>query len=88
MDPKECESDADKLLRKRRTAIAAVKRAPEYAAYQATRELREALGLTRAKTPDPTDTNLSKRQWERSVQDWRKLLQDEDDERAPRVRYQ
>ena len=79
MDGIEHESDADRRLRKRRTAITAIKNSPEYVVYQATRELRESLGETRARTPDPTDTNLSKRQWEQGIQDWRNKLQDEKD---------
>ena len=50
---------------KREAAAAAVKRSPDY---------HEIYGMVE---PDPTDSTVSKRQWEKSVQIWRKALRDD-----------
>ena len=50
---------------KREAAVAAVKRSPDY---------HEICGMI---PPDPTDSTVSKRRWEWSVQVWRKALRDD-----------
>mmetsp|Transcript_135794 Transcript_135794/g.378442 ORF Transcript_135794/g.378442 Transcript_135794/m.378442 type:complete len:323 (+) Transcript_135794:77-1045(+) len=61
-------------LQKRRAAIAAIKRMPEYLASVEGR----SNGLVRAEdlplTPEPDDCTVSKRQWEAAVMRWRSLL--------------
>ena len=49
----------------RAAGVAAVKRSADY--ISATADPR----VPRPKTPDPTDRKLSKRAWERGVQQWR-----------------
>ena len=50
---------------KREAAVEAVKRSPDY---------HEISGMIE---PDPTDSTVNKRQWEWSVQVWRKALRDD-----------
>ena len=60
--------DLARRLQKRLSAVVAIKRTPEYSdAYVYD-------GGSLPTTPDPTDLTISKRSWERSVQDWRRLL--------------
>ena len=48
----------------RAAGVAAVKRSADYVTATAAR-------VPRPRTPDPTDRKLSKRGWERGVQQWR-----------------
>ena len=52
-------------LRKRRAAVDAIRRAPEYTHCDP---------VARPRTPDPTDLAIPKRAWEKQVMEWRQGL--------------
>jgi hypothetical protein len=58
------ESDEERRLRKRLAAVAHVEKSDDYA-------LCRAAGISVAMCHDPRDPSVSKRSWERAVQDWR-----------------
>ena len=60
------EEDWERRCTKRRCAVEAIKRTPEYTQCQ---------NLPRAKTPDAS-ARTSKRSWERTVQKWRSALRE------------
>ena len=69
------DEECDEEVWQRRSAhrlagIAAVKRSADYISATADR------GVRRPRTPDATDRKLSKRAWERAVQQWRKALKE------------
>ena len=70
------EQDAQRRFRKRHAAVAAIKSKMEYTVYHATVPLRQHLVIPLARTPDPDDVSLSKRQWEMAVMQWRRDLLD------------
>ena len=57
-------------LDKRQHAVHSIKKKPEYMSWLANKD------SVRPLTPDPQDAKVSKRQWERSVQQWRRALQE------------
>ena len=57
-------------LNKRQHAVHSIKKKPEYMSWLANKV------SVRPLTPDPQDAKVSKRQWERSVQQWRRALQE------------
>eukprot|EP00411_Alexandrium_monilatum_P126254 CAMPEP_0175634730 /NCGR_PEP_ID=MMETSP0097-20121207/1328_1 /TAXON_ID=311494 /ORGANISM="Alexandrium monilatum, Strain CCMP3105" /LENGTH=290 /DNA_ID=CAMNT_0016940349 /DNA_START=16 /DNA_END=885 /DNA_ORIENTATION=+ len=72
--PDASKEDWARRLQKRRTAIAAIKRMPEYSACAEAR-LGGALAEGEVPlTPEPDDCTVSKRQWEAAVMQWRALL--------------
>lgn len=71
--PEPSEHDWPRKLAKRREAVAAVKRTPEYKEARS-HGLRDASNVDLPLTPDPTDKTLSKRKWEDGVQAWRRNL--------------
>ena len=62
--------DAERRLQHREEAIRAVKRALEY------RQAHRRRVANAPRTPDPTDTTISKRKWELGVQQWRQRLRE------------
>ena len=70
----EINDDQDSSLRrlqKRNAAIAAIKRTPEYLEAMM-QDMTAVDGVDRRpQTPDPRDLTVGKKQWERSVQQWR-----------------
>ena len=63
-------------LDKRQHAVHSIKKKPEYMFWLAKHD-----GV-RPLTPDPQDAKVSKRQWERSVQRWRRALQERNHEQS------
>jgi len=67
------EEDWQRRLAHRKAAIDFVKTTPQYLEFDNIQRHR-GLDDTEPLTPDPTDRNVSKRQWEKSVQNWRVAL--------------
>ena len=62
-------------LNKRQHAVHSIKQKPEYMFWLFKKD------GGRPKTPDPQDAKVSKRQWESSVQRWRRALQERNHDR-------
>lgn len=72
--PDVSKEDWERRLQKRRAAIAAIKKMPEYTACAEGR-LSGAIGDEEVPlTPEPDDSTVSKRQWEARVMQWRGIL--------------
>ena len=62
------QEDVARRLRKRLNAVASIKQTPEY------NDAYVYDGGSLPPTPDWTDLTISKRSWERSMQEWRWML--------------
>lgn len=66
------EQDLERRREHRRNGVVAVKRS---AGYQALKKIQaEDFSVAAPQTPDPDDLSISKRAWEKEVQDWRDAL--------------
>jgi hypothetical protein len=65
------EKSSDEKVKKRENGVCFIRSTAEFQRYQ--EQLQDGL-VTRIAEPDPTDFTVSKRQWERQVQHWRKEL--------------
>ena len=68
------ESDDGRRLRKRRTAIEAIKTSQDYIELLILLSIGKVDENARPVTPDCTDLRITKRAWESSVQEWRRKI--------------
>ena len=68
------ENDDDRRLRKRRTAIEAIKTSQDYIELLILMNIGKVDDNARPVTPDCRDLRIAKRAWESSVQEWRRKI--------------
>jgi hypothetical protein len=72
-----CSDDWERRVAKRLSAVASVKNSAEYQEMRARRRSMQVSGTSSTlanlpDTPQPTDRTISKREWEKKIQDWRR----------------
>ena len=72
--PEATDEDVERRLRKKANGVLHVKSTPDYLAFSAARVQGYAVGDDLPCTPDQYDLTISKRDWEASMQKWRKIL--------------